>query len=1340
MIRATVCRGAFAALAALVFPLSAAAVPTAKNGDGTLSVAPATVAAASVGARLEFQFRNENRGYFYEGSQLELIVPAGWSAPQTADPSGAGYVEVASTAGAATAALSAVSGSGPWSVTVDFTADKGTGNGFGLAYSGVAPSAAGTNAFAARTRQAGGVFVALGTSPAIEVVAVPASVTLAGLSQEYDGTPRVVTAQTVPAGLAVAVTYDGLATAPVATGIYAVVATVTEPGYEGSAAGMLVVREAGSPEPIPGLETFENFAPAGSGYASGVFLGQDGSVWTFAQARGDLSIAGRSLTLEKAKGAFIRSGAISGGVGELSLKYRKAGTQGVACGVFVNGVQVGTISGGDGSVQTWTSGPVDVVGEFVLMLTNNVNAGPITLDDVAWTGCKMPATVTLSGLAQTFDGTPRTVAAATDPAGLAVAISYGGTTTAPTVAGSYAVTATIDDDVYAGAVSGTLTVAKADQAIDFAAIADPAEFQTLALAATASSGLPVAFAVGFGPATIAADGASVSFAGTGRVSIVASQTGDGNWNAAPVVAREFEVLPAFTLSADSINVRENGEGRFFVRLNGVPPSNVVVNVTRIGGDADLRVKSGATLAFGPANWDWWQTITLAATNDDDKVGGTAIFRVALPGSEPRMVSAKELDDDFGENLAAATNGATISGGLNPARAIDGIHANAGNYGSVIWCSDPPGTLTLTLKATSVLSRIRVLNWDWLYPVLHRYAIESSLDGTNWTVVVDARATDRHGWDEWEIPEQTARYLRFTGLANSANPLVCVSEWEVIGKRLPVPANVVLRNLHQTYDGQPKQVTVQTDPPDLPVDVAYENTAMRRRAAALPEETGTEPPIAAGTYAVVAEVATEDYEGYAEGTLVVDKATQTLTFPNPGSQSAANVVELMAVASSGLPVNYAVTAGPAVLDETSSRLTFTGTGTVSVVASQPGDANWEAAEDVSTTFAVTCPGLCLVVSQTNVAVREGGEGRFFVRLNMDPGGSKAVALSRMEGDAGIVIQSRTNWMFTSANWNIWQPVTLVAADDDNVESETATIQVAMAGCSVRLVVAATLDDDIGANLALATAGTTITGARAAQAALLIDGIHLSKANYGYTWWTNSAGLPGRMVLDLKSVTTLSRVRLLNYDWTYRPNRYWIESSLDGTNWSLLIDASAEDHTGWEDWTMSGQSVRYLRFTGLFNPESAAVCLAEWEVYGTRSVGKQHLVPAADQTCASAFAEAGSLPAEPEPVMVLTSDGLADETGWNALDGDDATAWVGQKAGGGYLVVEYQPALTLSGLEVGVKDTSLADVQILTSPDAQNWQPLPEDLEAHPVSAKFLWIVFPGDGTAAVPEVVEIVPNP
>ncbi len=96
---------------------------------------------------------------------------------------------------------------------------------------------------------------------------------------------------------------------------------------------------------------------------------------------------------------------------------------------------------------------------------------------------------------------------------------------------------------------GTLTVGQGSQAITFAALAnktygDPA----LTLAATASSGLAVAYAVPLnGPCTIS--GATLSLVGVGTCTVTASQPGDANYTAATAVVRSFTIAkgtPAIT--------------------------------------------------------------------------------------------------------------------------------------------------------------------------------------------------------------------------------------------------------------------------------------------------------------------------------------------------------------------------------------------------------------------------------------------------------------------------------------------------------------------------------------------------------------------------------------------------------------------------------------------------------------------------------------------------------------------------------------------------------------------------------------------------------------------------
>ena len=69
----------------------------------------------------------------------------------------------------------------------------------------------------------------------------PVTITLGGLAQTYDGTPKYATATTNPPGKPVGFTYNGSATAPTAAGIYAVAASITDPNYTGTASGTLVI-------------------------------------------------------------------------------------------------------------------------------------------------------------------------------------------------------------------------------------------------------------------------------------------------------------------------------------------------------------------------------------------------------------------------------------------------------------------------------------------------------------------------------------------------------------------------------------------------------------------------------------------------------------------------------------------------------------------------------------------------------------------------------------------------------------------------------------------------------------------------------------------------------------------------------------------------------------------------------------------------------------------------------------------------------------------------------------------------------------------------------------------
>jgi len=78
------------------------------------------------------------------------------------------------------------------------------------------------------------------------------------------------------------------------------------------------------------------------------------------------------------------------------------------------------------------------------------------------------AIVQLSNLTQTYTGSPISAAAATTPSGLTVNITYSGSTTAPTKAGSYSVVATVQSADYTGSATGTLQINQATPTVTWA--------------------------------------------------------------------------------------------------------------------------------------------------------------------------------------------------------------------------------------------------------------------------------------------------------------------------------------------------------------------------------------------------------------------------------------------------------------------------------------------------------------------------------------------------------------------------------------------------------------------------------------------------------------------------------------------------------------------------------------------------------------------------------------------------------------------------------------------------------------------------------------------------------
>ena len=206
--------------------------------------------------------------------------------------------------------------------------------------------------------------------------------------------------------------------------------------------------------------------------------------------------------------------------------------------------------------------------------------GPAPSVERSFRVTKQSATVTITGLAATYDGSAKAVTVTTDPVSLSVNVTYDGSSTAPTGAGSYEVVATIDDATYSGTSTETLVIQKATQTISFAGPSDQdLQDGSVVLSATATSGLPVEFSVDSGPASLSNN--SLTMTNVGAVTITASQPGSANYEAATAVTRSFNITSSTTsITLDGLSVVYDGSPKP-VTVTTLPPG-LTVNVTYQG--------------------------------------------------------------------------------------------------------------------------------------------------------------------------------------------------------------------------------------------------------------------------------------------------------------------------------------------------------------------------------------------------------------------------------------------------------------------------------------------------------------------------------------------------------------------------------------------------------------------------------------------------------------------------------------------------------------------------------------------------------------------------------------
>ena len=122
---------------------------------------------------------------------------------------------------------------------------------------------------------------------------------------------------------------------------------------------------------------------------------------------------------------------------------------------------------------------------------------------------------------------------------------------------------------------------------------------------------------------------------------------------ASLLATEADNDAALVLSTSMVTVPEGANASYGVRLAAKPGASVTVSATIQAidaHDADLTVSGGSSLTFTAEDWSSWQTVDLAAAEDDDSINGTLTVTHAASGGDydtaaPQELTAMEIDND-----------------------------------------------------------------------------------------------------------------------------------------------------------------------------------------------------------------------------------------------------------------------------------------------------------------------------------------------------------------------------------------------------------------------------------------------------------------------------------------------------------------------------------------------------------------------------------------------------------------------------------------------------------------------------------------------------------------------
>jgi hypothetical protein len=139
-------------------------------------------------------------------------------------------------------------------------------------------------------------------------------------------------------------------------------------------------------------ETFTNLDLTGTSYADGSFAGDNSITWSYTESRGDFTLDGKAIMLDKDGDGASLTATITGGISALSIDYFDAYSYGAQVVIVINEGLAGEMTytstevdfDQTGEFGTFTVDGINIAGEFTISIYSGVRQ--MVLDNFMWSG------------------------------------------------------------------------------------------------------------------------------------------------------------------------------------------------------------------------------------------------------------------------------------------------------------------------------------------------------------------------------------------------------------------------------------------------------------------------------------------------------------------------------------------------------------------------------------------------------------------------------------------------------------------------------------------------------------------------------------------------------------------------------------------------------------------------------------------------------------------------------------------------------------------------------------------------------------------------------------------